>query len=124
MAIPAEYTQNYPIFGRELQLRPVYVDGYGLKRRPMHSISKARSPAGWGEWGKKGRRHAPRISSKGFVKNLRRSRVDFVLSSKWDTQAWPPQQKLLKKSQRAIEIYSDNYSSIWRIKPAHASRHD
>lgn len=119
MAEPSQYTQYFPLFGSYLQLQPVYTDaeGVSLSKKGYGDFAVSKSEW-WGEWqvneGRASRRK-PVISVQQFIVNLKQSRSDYVITSKWSLSQWPPQHEMLKESGAATLIFDDKYSAIWKI---------
>lgn len=118
MSEPAAYTHNYPLFGRSLQHRPVYVDERGQRLQPLHRPAAEAPQAWWAEWAAQGDdwgRRDPHISAETLVRNLTASGVDYVISSRWSRGHWPPQHALLQSAGGVQSVYDDGYSVIWKI---------
>jgi hypothetical protein len=105
---PQEY---YPLFGRGLSLIPVPLDPSGVPYKPLHALFKeeGNNVAWWGE--------EPTLDSSAFLLNIRQAGVDYILVTKWEGDAWPPQQRLLEQSGLFSPVYADGYSTVWGTKP-------
>jgi len=101
---------NSPLYGREWQFNPVFTDGDGLPLLPLHGQYHAnRSMAFF---------HAQQHvfpDPNQFIKNLRAAGISDVLVTKFDTAAWPPQQRLLEESGEATVLFCDGQSTIWHL---------
>ncbi len=105
---PAAY-QYYPLMGRRLQLSPCAVTEEGHPLEPLH-VTWLRNPRGFQWWAEPGKPDLSRV-----VENLAAAGVDYVLVTKWDEDAWPPQRAALSASGRASMVYEDGYSELWRL---------
>lgn len=104
---PAAY-MYYPTFGRDLRLVPCAVGGDGLPYRRLHE--------GWTRgvpWWVSTKEAAP---NQDLVRNLGRSRVQYVLVTRWDGREWPPQYAILMESQRARVLFDDGYSVLLELE--------
>jgi hypothetical protein len=99
----------YPLFGRRLQLVPVFLEADGSPGVPLHvrwaterrTFWQTRQAGDWdfGLWPDK-------LDAQG---------IEYVLTSRAGGERWPPQHQLLADSGRAQVVYQDGDSTLWRL---------
>jgi hypothetical protein len=103
---PAAY-QYYAVFGRRLQFVPRPVEFDGSPYQPLHEAWRRDHFSWWSD--------AETSNLSPLVANLIASQVNYVLVTKWNLDAWPPQQHVLATSDQAQAVYDDGYSTIWKV---------
>ena len=109
---PFPYTQFYPIFGRRLQHEPVPVDATGAPQRLLHESWNGEPNGWWSGWGERHRA----VDAGALAGNLRRAKVDYVLTTRWSLGDWPPQQDALRSLPIVSAVFDDGYSTLWKIE--------
>ena len=106
-------TEYYPLFGRELQNRPVKVDQDGVELDGLHILwrqdpEKARLVFG------QNNSISPLYFA--YVHNLIESQVQYILVRKAPDQTrWSELRNVLKSSDRAVNLYSDSNNEIYGL---------
>ncbi|MBI3898442.1 MAG: hypothetical protein HY308_09120 [Gammaproteobacteria bacterium] len=99
----------YPLFGRRLRVSPQPGDENGAAYVHYH-LRQPRSTRWW--W-----HDSPAtFSAAEFLENLRNRNIDFVLTTKGDSQEWPPQYAALMRSNTADLIRVSEHSALWKIR--------
>lgn len=97
--------QHYALFGRRLQLRPAVAGNYQSWHERWFS-----DPENTRFW-----HGGPAKKSGGLIENLFDSGVDYVLTTRSEEQVWPGQDKALRFSDKAREVYSDDNNRIYEM---------
>lgn len=97
--------QDYALFGRRLQLRPAVGRDYQFWHERW--FADPENTRFWHGGGAKG--------SGGLIEDLFDSGVDYVLTTRSEEQVWPRQDKTLRLSDEAREVYSDDNNRIYEM---------
>ena len=97
--------QDYALFGRRLQFRPAV----GRDYQSWHERWFA-DPANTRFW-----HGGAAKGSGGLIEDIFDSGVDYVLTTRSEEEVWPGQDKTLRLSDKAREVYSDDNNRIYEM---------
>ncbi|MBW8036206.1 MAG: hypothetical protein FVQ79_11395 [Planctomycetes bacterium] len=97
--------QHYALFGRRLQLRPAVGHNYQFWHERWFA-----DPENTRFW-----HGGPSKGSGGLIDDMLDSGVDYVLTTRSEEQVWPRQDKILRLSDKAREVYSDDNNRIYEM---------
>ena len=106
-------TEYYPLFGRELQHRPLLVDQDGIVSDELY-VMWQRNPENARLIFGGSASVSPLYLS--FVQNLIESRVQYILVRKAPYQrGWSERRNVLRSSDRAVNVFSDSNNEIYKL---------
>jgi hypothetical protein len=114
-SMPADYALTYPLYGRRFQLRPVSLRRDGSSAMPLHLAE----PADW--WQPWNEVMGP-LDSGSFLAALEEQSIDAVVVSRLGLQEWPPQRAVLAAAPRALALFEDSCSAVFRLPARVAGR--
>ncbi len=100
--------QYYPLYGRHFQLTPWPVNTDGTAFQPVYLAWKAGVFRWWGP--------GPVPEKKTLIQNLITAGATYVLVTRGGLPSWPPQQEMIETSTRAMPVYQDQNTTIWKLK--------
>ena len=116
---PPSHALVYPLFGRQLQLEPVAINGDGRPREPLHEVWRDRPGDWWWEFGLD-----PVDQAAVLADNLRATGVDFLVLNRWPppqpserSRPFLPRWARSGKLDPERRIYADQDSEIWDLRP-------
>lgn len=104
--------QSYPIYGRDLQLRPVQIAPDGTPARPVHELWRS------GQFSIQTYKFQTEVDTRhleNVVDNLMAQRMDYVLVTRLQGADWAPIREALKTSTRSALVRRGDLYELWQV---------
>jgi hypothetical protein len=105
--------EYYPLFGRDLQHVPIWVDENGTAVGPLHRAWREDPDDLRALYDGLARSHFDRAA---YIDNLLDTGVEYVVVRRYPGQAgWFERREILGASRRAVRVYADGQNEIYRL---------
>lgn len=125
-ALSTRTWENGYLYGSRLQFQPVWLDEFGQRMPPLHTVYNWQRRKMKQDYPRYGVVHTEAtVQPERFVANVRASGIDYLFVTKYSfsTPTWSPLRDAVLASSDMVKIHDDGFSEIytWR-SPAEVSR--